>query len=118
MENLTFSILNAVSTDIHFMDLFLHIIPVEGHFDVMIALNVHTMREKTCLVTKRHADRRGKPLFFTHKQLSYFLDHKNNFFSPEKSCIKCCYVLWSERCMALHVAELPTLPGGMMVMIT
>jgi hypothetical protein len=65
-ENLTFTILNAVSTDNRFIDPFLHIIIVEEHFDVMITLNVHTVREKTCLVTKRHADRRGKPFFFTH----------------------------------------------------
>jgi hypothetical protein len=75
---------------------------VEGQFDV-ITLNVHAVRKKICLVTKRHAERRGKPLFFTHLELPYFLDHKNHFFPPEKSCMKCPCILWSERCMALYV---------------
>ena len=84
MEIYTVSILSAAYN--HFIVPFLYIITVEVQFDVMITLNVHAVRKEICLATTRHADRRGKPLFFAHLELPYFLDHKNH--SPRKELYK------------------------------
>ena len=62
VENFTVSILSTVYNNL--IDPFLYIVAAEGQFDVMVALNVHAVRKKMCLVTTRHADRRGRPLFF------------------------------------------------------
>jgi len=62
MENFTVSILIAAYN--HFIDPLLYIMTVEGQFDVLIILNVHAVRKRMCLATTKHADRRGKPLFF------------------------------------------------------
>jgi len=76
VENFTVSILGTVYNNL--IGTFLYIVAVKGQFDVMVTWNVYTVRKKMCVATIRHADRRGKPLFFAHLELSHFLDHKNH----------------------------------------
>ena len=80
VENFTVSILGTVYNNL--IDPFLYTVAVDGQFDVMVTWNVYTVRKKMCVATTRHVDRRGKPLFFAHLELSHFLDHKNHSPSP------------------------------------
>jgi hypothetical protein len=99
MENFTVSILIAAYN--HFIDPFLYIITAEGQFDVLITLNVHAVRKRMCLVTTKHADRRGKPLFFCTFGVSLFSGPQESLLPPSSKVLY--KILWSERCMTLYM---------------